>query len=529
MPGKLPWPEVPPPAFLRRGLLTMAGAGAATILAGCDRRSPTDQRTSPSPSAAATKSFGARPSTPSPPRWSALADRLSGQLLRPGDPGYDVYRLTANPRYDEIRPAAIARCRSAKDVQATLRFAREGGLEFTVRSGGHCYGGWSTGSGLVLDVSAMSAIEVGRAADQATVAAGARLIDVYRRLGDAGVGVPAGSCPSVGMAGLTLGGGIGVLARSWGLTCDNVAAFQMVTADGTLHQVDDRRDPDLFWAGRGGGGGSLGVVTSFTLRTRAAPAITIFFLRWPWSAAATVVDAWQHWGPVTDRRAWSTCKLLTTPTTPRVLVAGTWTGPPSGLDAVLAPMLAGAGVAPVTRSARRHTYLDAMLTEANCRTDSSCHLPPVGTLGREFEAATSHMPTALIPGSGIRDLVAAVERMARAPGLVEAGASLDALGGVVTETAAADSAFAHRGSPFSVQYTATWAGQHKPAGFDTLVRDARATMTPHLGNGAYVNYPDAALADWQRAYYGNNYPRLQDVKRRVDPDDVFRFAQSIRT
>jgi hypothetical protein len=242
-----------------------------------------------------------------------------------------------------------------------------------------------------------------------------------------------------------------------------------------------------------------------------------------------VTDAWQHWAPGADRRLWSTCKLLTTPAAPRVLVAGTWAGPASGLGAVLAPMLAGAGAAPVTRSARQHGYVEAMLLEAGCGTTASCRLPPAGTLARQFEAATSHLPGGLLSAAAVAALVAVVPPMATTPGLAEAGVSLDALGGAVADVAPSASAFVHRDSPFSVQYTATWTG---PAGiasrFDALVRDARARLTPHLGNGAYVNYPDAAVPDWETAYWGSNAGRLRQIKRSIDPGDVFRFAQSIR-
>ncbi|HEY6795521.1 MAG TPA: FAD-binding oxidoreductase [Kineosporiaceae bacterium] len=521
----------------RRGVLAAAVSAAAA--AGCSRP------TTPEPGAAAaagtgsptgtaaaasSASWGLAPSTAASPAWASLAEQLTGRLYRPGDAGYASYRLAANPRYDLITPAAVARCAGPDDVMTAVRWARSNRVPFSVRSGGHCYGGWSTSAGLVVDCSLLSTVSVARDGASAVIGAGARLVDVYRSLAAAGVGVAAGSCPSVAMAGLTLGGGIGVLTRAWGLTCDSVTGLDVVTADGTVRRAgpDGAGDTDLLWASRGGGGGSFGIVTSFTVRTRPAPTVTVFFLRWPWSAAGAVLDAWQHWAPVADRRLWSTCKLLTTPAAPRVLVAGTWLGPPGALDAVLAPILAGAGAPPLTRTARTHGYLDAMLLEAGCRTPSSCHLPPDGTLGREYEAATSHLPTGPLSAAAVADLVALVPAMAGPPGLVEAGVSLDALGGAVADVAASATAFVHRSSPFSVQYTATWTGPASVADrFDALVRAARARLARHLGPGAYVNYPDAAVPDWTAAYWGANADRLRQVKRAVDPDDVFRFAQSV--
>ena len=515
----------------RRPLLV----GAVLAVAGCSARagsSPgsTGSTGSSAPASASGSAWasGLSPSAPASPSWGALAARLSGRLYRPGEAGYDIYRLAANPRFDAVRPAGVARCASAADVAAALRWAREAGVRFSVRSGGHNYGGWSTGPDLVIDLSGLSSVRVAADRSSAVVGAGTRLVDVYRQLAAAGVGIPAGSCPSVAMAGLALGGGVGVLTRSWGLTCDTVTGVDLVAADGTTRRGAADADADLLWAARGGGGGSFGVVTSFTVRTRPAPDVTVFYLRWPWRAAAAVIDAWQHWAPTGDRRLWSTCKALTTPTTPRVLVAGTWTGPATGLDAVLAPMLAGAGVAPVTRTAGRHGYLDAMLLEAGCRTDASCHLPPAGTLAREREAATSHLPAAVMPSAAVADLVGLVAGMARTPGLTEAGVSLDALGGAVTDLDAGATAFVHRASPFSVQYTATWSDAGAgPDRFDALVRGARDRMTAHLGPGAYVNYQDAAVPDWARAYWGSNLERLRSVKRAVDPDGAFTFAQSV--
>jgi hypothetical protein len=506
------------PALSRRDVIRLAGG--ALLLAACD--SGSTAKPTPTPSAA--------PTTPSPSataslRWSDLQARMKGQLLLPGASAYDAARLSANPRYDGLRPAAVARCTSAADVAAVVTFAREQRLAFSVRSGGHSYAGYSTSPDLVLDLSAMGGAVV--SGPSMRVGAGARLVDVYTAAAGHGRGIAAGSCPTVGFGGLTLGGGVGVLSRAWGLTCDAVTAYQLVTADGLVREVDASSDPDLLWAGKGGGGGSFGVVTSFTTTTRPATALTLWAIHWPWSAAADVVDAWQHWGPVTDSRCWSTCKLHAGGgAEPTVLVAGTWIG--GGLDAGLAPLLASVGTAPSSKSSRLHGYLDAMLTEAGC-SGAGCHLPPAGSLVREPLAATSHVPATTMSAAGTRAVVRAVEGAAGTHGLRQVTASLDALGGAVAQVRAADTAFAHRTSPYTVQYTATWTDPALPgAPFDAVVRGMRAAMTPYLGAGAYLNYCDASLPGWEQAYWGANYPRLQAVKRAVDPDEVFTFAQSVR-
>ena len=161
--------------------------------------------------------------------------------------------------------------------------------------------------------------------------AGARLIELYDAVAARGQGVPAGSCASVGVTGLTLGGGMGVLSRAWGLTCDDLVAARVVTADGQVRDCDEARDADLFWALRGGGGGSFGVVTSLTLRTHSATALAIGFLSWPWSRAAVVVSAWQVWMSRAPDALWSTLHLQTGAQGPEVTMHAVLTGTASDL------------------------------------------------------------------------------------------------------------------------------------------------------------------------------------------------------
>ena len=222
-------------ALSRRDVLRLGGA--ALVLAACDSGSaPRPTTASPVPSTP-TPTPSASPTL----RWADLQARMTGQLLLPGASGYDTARLSANPRYDGTRPAAVARCMSAADVAAVVTFAREQRLAFSVRSGGHSYAGYSTGTDLVLDLSAMGGAHV--AGSSMRVGAGARLVDVYGAAAAAGRGIAAGSCPTVGVAGLTLGGGVGVLSRAWGLTCDAVTSYQLVTADGRVREVTAATDP----------------------------------------------------------------------------------------------------------------------------------------------------------------------------------------------------------------------------------------------------------------------------------------------
>jgi len=513
--------------FDRRGFLGLAAWGvAAAALGGCTPRRTAAPSNPASPGRRPTPAF----TSARPPDWATLKSRLAGSLVRPEDPAYAGASRLYNPRFDGASPAAVAYCASAQDVVRTVGFAQDYGLPLATRAGGHSYGGWSIGTGVVLDVSRMATVTMDRSSGTATVGAGARLIDVYAHLAAAGVGIPAGSCPSVGVAGLTLGGGIGVLSRAWGLSCDNLTAVEIVTADGRVRRCDVDSDGDLFWACRGGGGGSFGVVTSFSFRTRPAPEVSTFYLRWPLSAAAEVVAAWQPWVTSAEPALWSTCKLASAPGAEgRVVVAGTWLGSPEALAGVLGRLVSALGPAPAARSSRRLSYLPAMLFEAGCSDTglAACHLPPEGGLERERFAATSHLVAAPLGAAAVATAVGRVGDAADVPGMVAGGVALDSLGGSVAAIAAGATAFAHRDALFSLQYTAVW--RHGPAdAYSAYVRGFRAAMTPHLGNAAYVNYQDAAIPDWPSAYWGANYARLQAVKKQYDAHDLFRFPQSVR-
>ena len=205
-----------------------------------------------------------------PPSGRALRElerALAGDVVTPTESAYASARLLFNRRFDGVRPRAVAFCANATDVQKAVRWARRYGVRIAARAGGHSYGGYSVGSGLVVDVSRMSRISVDARARTATVGAGARLIDVYRELWKHGLTIPGGSCPSVGIAGLALGGGVGFSSRKLGLTCDNVRGLRIVTADGRARNAGARQHADLFWACRGGGGGNFGIVTRFLFRT----------------------------------------------------------------------------------------------------------------------------------------------------------------------------------------------------------------------------------------------------------------------
>ncbi len=538
----------------RRGFLKLSGLGAGAaagvvgggaLVDGCGPRAGGAGGSVPLPPLPSASA----PATVQPPSasdWTALRGRLSsGKLFRPGDAGYDGAKLLFDPKFDGSRPAGVAYCGTPGDVSACLAFVRQFGVPVAVRSGGHSYGGWSTGAGLVIDVSRMSQVSVDVAAGTARVGAGTMLVDLYSQLAEHGLAVPGGSCPTVGIAGLALGGGVGVVGRLFGLTCDNVVAVQLVTADGVVRECAADHEADLFWACRGGGGGSFGVVTAFTLRAHPAPDLVLFFLRWPWSAAADVIAAWQSWAPGAPDELWSNLHLSAVPggAEPEISVGGTFAGDTGQAQALLDQLYSAAGAQPDSVFVQSEEYLTAMLVEAGCASLSvaQCHLPsqdPAGTLGRPPEYAKSDFYTRQLSAAGITTLLDHVELMGQVAGAPGASGAVafDALGGAINRIRPEATAFVHRDAFLLAQYSTSWTPQSDSDGGAGTAAVGRqrawlaslhAAMRPHASGQAYQNYADPDLADWQRAYYGANYPRLQRVKAAVDPADVFRFPQSV--
>lgn len=524
----------------RRQLLLVSAA--ALLTAGCEGRASAPSSTPRSPSGPVQSPSGPVQNAAGPPDWQSLASGLKGTLTLPDSSAdnadrYNSLRLTENPRFDAAMPLAVLSAAAEGDVAAAVQFAVRERVPLALRSGGHDYRGYSAGGApgtgiapsLVLDMRPLAGITV--AADgTATIGAGASLVSVYAELANAGRALAAGSCPTVGITGLALGGGAGVLTRAFGLTCDALTAVRIVTPDGRIRTADANHEPDLFWACRGGGGGLLGVVTSLTFATQPAPVINTVYLQWDYAVAAAVIEAWQNWAPRADTRLWSTLKLLggSNHATPLVQLSGTWTGPAAELDAQFAPLHAAVGSYPqVTSPVLNRSYLDVMLGYAGCATTpvDQCHTGTGGALQRGAFSATSHVPYRTLDGGGVAALLARVQAASDVPGLLEGGVSLDALGGAAAKPAPDATAFVHRQALATVQYTATYADGVDPAPFDAYVRGSRAAMVPSWGNGAYVNYADASIPDSAAAYFGSNAGRLKAIKAAVDPDNLFNQPQ----
>jgi FAD/FMN-containing dehydrogenase len=515
----------------RRTFLGLAAGGAAVIAAPGIASAAVDRSLAPS-------GILARAAGPTPADWTALARDLTGPLVRPGESSYATAKLLFDPRFDGQKPAGIAYVKSAHDVSTCLAFVRKFGLPFAARSGGHSYAGWSGSSGLIIDVSDLKTVAVSGAT--ATVGAGTRLIDFYNGLAAKGRAVPGGSCPTVGIAGLTLGGGVGVTARAYGLTCDNLESLQIVTANGAVLTASPHQYGDLFWACQGGGGGNFGVVTSFTFLTRPAPKPVLFSLSWPWSRAAQVVAAWQSWAPHAPDALWSNLHLAAAPGghVPTVSVGGCYLGSVTDAANLLHQLYGKVGSNPSSSFlSNPQSFLSAMLAEAGCSTlgYQACHLPwyaSGGKLSRQPQFAKSDYFTTPLSNSGIGTLLAGIVALQKVKGGAGGvgGIAFDALGGAVNRVKPGATAFVHRNALFGAQYTTDWTNGAGSTGINnqhTWLRKYWSSMRRYASGQAYQNYIDPDLTNWEQAYYGGNFARLAAIKKKYDPTRLFTFPQAI--
>lgn len=439
-------------------------------------------------------------------------------MFERGKPGFLGAAHVYNPRFDGILPTAVARPINAVDVRNAIRFTVSHGIQVRARSGGHSYAGYSTlSNGVVLDLRRLNAVRVNKSAGTATVGAGAQLIDIYAGLAAQGATTPAGSCPSVGVSGVTLGGGFGLAGRFFGLTADQVLGVQIVTADGRLRNVDRSSDPDLLWALKGGGGGNFGVVTQFTFKVHRLPSSAAYFnVTWPWSSASEAIDAWQSFAPHTTDKITSILHL-NSGGSPSINANGQYLGSAAALPGLLRPLLRVPGAALSAHVNMGYLPLQLLLAGCSGKSVAQCHTvgaAPHGTLPRNTFNAKSDYVSRPLSHAGRAAMIAAVEASG-------SGALLcDSYGGAVNRVSPTATAFVHRDQLFCIQYygdgaTAAWIDQ------------AWTKMRPYVSGQAYQNYIDPNLKTWPQAYYAQNLGRLKNIRQRVDPHHYFNFPQAI--
>jgi FAD/FMN-containing dehydrogenase len=429
-------------------------------------------------------------------------------VLRAGDQRYEAARSVFNAMIDR-HPAAIVRCRDSDDVARGIALAREHDLALSVRGGGHNVAGSAVcDGGVMLDLSAMRAVQVDPETRRAVAGPGCLLGDLDQATQQVGLATPLGVMSGTGIAGLTLGGGLGWLNGRHGLTCDNLIAAEVVTAGGDVRHVDADHHPDLLWGLRGGGG-NFGVVTAFTYRLHPVGPVLAGGLSWPWSAARDVLRFHDQLLEAAPDGLSSAVSFTRDPHAGPVLSIGVcWCGEPAEGERVLAPLRSFAHpvvdtVGPVSFTAwqcgpdagyprgRRHYWKSGYLRDL---TDDA-----VGTL-------LEVVPTMPSTASGI---------------------GMQALRGAAARVPVGATAFPHRVRQYDLLLLGQWDGAEADERNIAWGRATYDALAPHLADAVYVNNLGSEGPDRVRAAYGTNHDRLAALKRTWDPDNVFRLNQNI--
>jgi hypothetical protein len=383
-----------------------------------------------------------------------------------------------------------------------------------VRGGGHHASGLSlVDQGLVVDVGGLRDIAFDRDAAQVTAGAGAGWREIDRHTYAEGLAAPGGECPTVSNAGFSLGGGYGLLSRPFGLGCDHLVEAEVVDAEGRILRVAEDEHPDLLWALRGAGGAGLGVVTKLRYRLNEVPATMVGgFISWPVEQAESVLRMYRELYADRDDDRLALCVLLGADPAPEISLYGLYVGPPEEGAKALAPVRSFGK--PSADNFGELTYPDLM-----------------HALGEEIPYGLQSRWTGGYfrnPGpddDAIGTMLEAFARMPSAYSMIR----FDLLaGGAVARVPAGATAFVHRSPVHYVSVISLWQEDSDTAANVSWADDLAGALRPHLTGEVYQNYADTGLADWAGAYYGANYPRLQQVKRAYDPDDFFHHAQSIR-
>lgn len=473
------------------------------------------------------------------PPWDRLRRHLVGDLLLPSDPAYVESKQLELAQFDHVEPRAVAHCHDARDVSHALCFARDEGLPVAVRSGGHSYGGYSTGPGLLVDLSRIAHVAVGDGT--ASIGPGALNVDVLTGLAAHDLVVSGGGCPSVAAGGYLQGGGFGLLTRSLGMACDSLASAKVVLADGAVVTASAREDDDLFWALRGGGGGNFGVVTSFEVVPSPALPMPTTMLGFPHERVPTVLDAFARWMVDAPRTIGGGAYVVAADprpgAAPTTSVMLTSRGSADEVTAEVARLLAESGP-PVFRQDAVLSYpeMQTMVFGAGTPlTLKQCHREGRHPEGRVRRQANGVERTRF---AGTSYTLADWERVIDAfdagavPGLARY-LDVHMFGGAANDLARSDTAYVHRDALFSVNYrllVPEWANDtaENRALAQGWVDRGFAVIDPLSNGETYQNWMDPALEDWADSYYAENLPRLARVKAAYDPSEFFRFGQGIR-
>ena len=449
--------------------------------------------------------------------FSSLRKQFSGDLHRPGNQDYEEARAVWNGMFSK-KPGLIARCVDVSDVQAAVRTASASDILTAVRCGGHSLAGFSTcDGGLVIDLSRMRNVTVDSEARRAKFAGGCLLGSIDRATQRAGLVFPSGVVSHTGASGLVLGGGTGWLSRRFGLSCDNVVAFTLVTADGSVVRCDSRENPDLFWALRGGGG-NFGVVTEFEVRLHPLTAVTLAQGLSCEASIRQVLELWRDFmGDAPLDLKWNIdLRLAPNTTDVPIELRG---------RAVASHSLVWTGAAEAGRKCFKHalslcnpnSVSDRVISFLDLQTMADSAFPH----GQRYYSKSGYFR--YLDNGAIDQLLEAVGSLPSADTQIE----LAYLGGAWSDVGADEAAFGDRSAPFIMNLLANWSEADGDDVHISWVREQFNKLRPAMKPGVYVNFMSGDEQDRVAEAYAARWDQMVAVKTHYDPHNLFRLNQNV--
>jgi hypothetical protein len=437
---------------------------------------------------------------------SKLASEITGHVITPDASTYESSRLVENRAYDR-RPALIVRCAGPSDVARALDFGRSHSLPLAVRAGGHSAAGFGVcDGGVVIDLSGMKRVEVDPDKHAARADAGCLVGGLDEATQRFGLATPVGTCPTVGLAGLTLGGGEGALMPKYGATCDNVVSAHVVTVDGREVEASQHSNPDLFWAVRGGGG-NFGVVTAFEYRLYPVSEILGGTMIYPPERVSELLRTYVKFTGAAPDELSATGLVLPSEQGPRFHVLVGYCGQPGVGNDLLRPLRA---LKPQVDAVRATTYLEAQRN----------WFPATASKPTGYFVANVFLPELSEPA--IAAITAATQDAPRRFMVL-----IGNFRGAVTRVGPTDMAFAMRQRGYEVDVFGNWSALEEKDSAVRWVKALHDKLRP-LSHGLYVNGLSETSDELVRAAYGPNYARLVEIKKKYDPTNVLRLNQNIK-
>ena len=447
---------------------------------------------------------------------------LTGRIVRKGDVDYEKSRLVSNYYASKDRfPKVIVYAQNTRDVQNAVLWARCHKAPIRVRSGGHHHEGYSTGNDAVLiDVSEMKALKIDKAKNIATIQPGLNNLELYSLLFKDGLTHVGGTCSEVGLSGLVLSGGMGPLLRRVGLTCDSLISVDIVDAKGNMiHASKDNEHKDLFWATCGGGGGNFGIITSMDIKVYPATDVTWFNIGWDWDQPVEeVIAAWQDFFGKPDRK-WFSHLDLWSKNFPSdqlkkqpIKALGVFWGSPEQARERLAPLLEVGKPSIETIELVDWDRAIKLIEES-----TAVFLTDKPTYKSTGAFAMESLPTEAL------QIIEATLKDSTTPLL---NVLLFSMGGATAEIPPTATAYFYRGAKFFINYSSQWLKENEDQRQKSELEALRRRLLPYTV-GDYIGNPDPTLKNYMVEYYGANAERLQCVKRKYDPENIFQFEQSI--